>query len=477
MRRRSRAVAESSKEMLLNKELKVAIGGLGEHSRRRHIGSFDHLPGVEVVAGFDPDQRARNIVRADRGIPVYATQRELHENGPEHDLVLLVVPDAYHVSEIEYALERGKHVACEKPLALDLDEVRGLMDHAREHELVLAQILQRKFMLEDLAARSARGEFGELIRFELDWLIPDGTPVHRNLDHGTGVLGDLYPHVASQLLPFVGGAAPVNVWATASSAYGGHGVEDSCVCAAEFPGSGSSLTKLAWHSHFDRETSLARIYWSDATATLPVLTGHDRREARAARGTLARRKNGRTVPTPLDPLPTTEDCHALMAAEVVGRVRNYDAEVEARHHEADLWVLDLVVRSMRSAGLVLAGAEHAPRLSERDPQRAPRRPSRPLRRSPTRPAASGGRLAKPPSNHTGVPHDPARAHRNPLGRDTAAARRIRSRPDRDARPRQHHHRRRQHALRRSVLARRAARDRGRRRSWVPGRRQARSRAG
>jgi predicted dehydrogenase len=81
---------------------------------------------VEAVA-------SRNRAKADEmaddlGIPKrYGTYEELLAD-PEIDALYIPLPNHLHVEWSEKAMRAGKHVLCEKPLALDTDDVRRLMD-------------------------------------------------------------------------------------------------------------------------------------------------------------------------------------------------------------------------------------------------------------------------------------------------------------------------------------------------------------
>lgn len=94
-----------------------------------------------------------------------ATMRETVEGGlPEHcatfvpleddlvmlndkgvSLVILCNPTAAHVATILRCLEHGKHVLCEKPISLDVDEIRTCYDAAAKHNLQLLCAFNRRF--------------------------------------------------------------------------------------------------------------------------------------------------------------------------------------------------------------------------------------------------------------------------------------------------------------------------------------------
>src|SRR5690606_33947029 len=98
------------------------------------------------------------------------------------------------------ALEAGKHVLCEKPLAVSARQARAMVDAARRHERFLMEALWSRFLPTYRALRDVldSGSLGEQLVVEADFgfhLPVD--PEHRLFDRalGGGALLDLgiYP--------------------------------------------------------------------------------------------------------------------------------------------------------------------------------------------------------------------------------------------------------------------------------------------
>lgn len=95
-----------------------------------HLPGFALVPGVDVVA-ICSAQRARADAAAEQFDVPFATDdyRELVQRD-DVDLVDICTPaDSHHAITLE-ALAAGKHVLCEKPLALDVDETTQMVDAA-----------------------------------------------------------------------------------------------------------------------------------------------------------------------------------------------------------------------------------------------------------------------------------------------------------------------------------------------------------
>ena len=98
----------------------VGVGSMGTGDARGHAGFGD------VIAVCDVDsrhaERAKNDERIGKGkADVYKDYRDLLARN-DIDIVSVVTPDHWHVKIAIEALEAGKHVFCQKPLTLTLEE-------------------------------------------------------------------------------------------------------------------------------------------------------------------------------------------------------------------------------------------------------------------------------------------------------------------------------------------------------------------
>jgi predicted dehydrogenase len=87
-------------------------------------------PGVELAAVVDPDVSA--LGQADT-IPGYTSLDEAFA-AAECDAVVVASPPRTHHAVVKTALEAGKHVLCEKPLATSLDDALDLVETADRTE-------------------------------------------------------------------------------------------------------------------------------------------------------------------------------------------------------------------------------------------------------------------------------------------------------------------------------------------------------
>jgi myo-inositol 2-dehydrogenase/D-chiro-inositol 1-dehydrogenase len=113
------------------KVVKLGIVGCGRVSVNHHLPALKKLPGVEVIALADTNEDILNLAGDHFHIKQrYTDYRSLLDN-PSLDTVAVCVPPMSHVQIGLGALDAGKHLFIEKPLALNLEECDRLIERAR----------------------------------------------------------------------------------------------------------------------------------------------------------------------------------------------------------------------------------------------------------------------------------------------------------------------------------------------------------
>lgn len=119
----------------------VAIAGISE----RFVGAVQACGGQVAAAA------SRNLIKAEEfcrkhQIPnAYGSYQELYQD-PEIMVVYIATPNGSHAKEVRSALMAGKHILCEKPLALSETEARELFDLAQERNLFLMEMQKSVFL-------------------------------------------------------------------------------------------------------------------------------------------------------------------------------------------------------------------------------------------------------------------------------------------------------------------------------------------
>ena len=92
------------------------------------IPAMQRAAGCEVVAIASRDGGRAGRVAADLGVPKAYGSYEALVADPDVDVVYIPLPNHLHVPWTTRAAEAGKHVLCEKPIALNAAEARTLLD-------------------------------------------------------------------------------------------------------------------------------------------------------------------------------------------------------------------------------------------------------------------------------------------------------------------------------------------------------------
>lgn len=122
--------------MTADKKIRLGVIGAGRITQVAHLPVFAKTNHVELVAISDPSPTLSQGVADKYGIAGYTDTADLLAN-PDVDAVLIATPDRFHYPLGKQALEAGKHVLMEKPLAQTSEQARELADLADARGLKL----------------------------------------------------------------------------------------------------------------------------------------------------------------------------------------------------------------------------------------------------------------------------------------------------------------------------------------------------
>lgn len=127
---------------------KIGIGiiGAGGIAQGQHMPSYARLSDkVQIIAVADVNEANARSAAEKFGVPhVYTDYRELLQRNDIH-AVSVTTPNFFHKEATISALEAGKHVLCEKPLARNAHEAREMVQTARRTGKILQVALQWRF--------------------------------------------------------------------------------------------------------------------------------------------------------------------------------------------------------------------------------------------------------------------------------------------------------------------------------------------
>jgi predicted dehydrogenase len=184
-------------------KVKVGVIGTSWWTNMVHLPSLKSHPQADLSAICGRDQE-RAVERAVQyGIrETYADYRKMVEEA-DLDAVLIATPDDLHYPMVMAALERGLHVLCEKPLALNATQAAEMLEAAARAQVKnMVYFTYRWFPHQRYYRRLiAEGEIGRPLYFcfrflqSRDLKADRGSTWHDDATRCSGVLGALGPHL------------------------------------------------------------------------------------------------------------------------------------------------------------------------------------------------------------------------------------------------------------------------------------------
>ena len=146
--------------------LNVGIIGCGSIARQRHAAEYKNNANTTIYGVFDVSRERAEAMAADFGGKVYDTAEAMIAD-PAIDAVSVCVANAYHAPITIDALNHGKHVLCEKPMAISLAECEAMYEASLKNgKRLLIDHNQRLTPAHKKAKQIiASGELGRVISF------------------------------------------------------------------------------------------------------------------------------------------------------------------------------------------------------------------------------------------------------------------------------------------------------------------------
>ena len=238
--------------------LRIGLIGCGNVTLNGHLPAMRETAGVEIVAAADPSSERLDAIRtaADLDQGRLTTDWRQVIAAPDVDAVLVATPQRYRPEIAHAAIAAGKHLLCEKPLALSPAAARSMVNAAGDARVVLATVHNYVCMpvYRELKRIATDGSIGALEVATLNFLGVEDRPGnaayrpswrHHAAEAGGGVLMDMLHAV------YLGGwlfdAAPIAVSATVEKRLTDDGdVEDFALVRYRYHGGRYATINMAW---------------------------------------------------------------------------------------------------------------------------------------------------------------------------------------------------------------------------------------
>lgn len=280
-----------------NRETRIALVGCGNIGVKGHIPAYAGIPNVKLVAVCDAIEHLADAAARLTGTPAYTRLDDLLES-VDVDAVDICTPPRTHAAVAIEAMEAGKHVLCEKPIAHSLDDADAMLMAAETNNvrMMIGQVRRfdhRYVALKDQidAGRVGRPVFirraeRQLLPFPPDTWFWDPKA-------GGGVILDIGIH-ALDLFRWMFGQDPVEIRAVARAVHRSAreaGSFDYAMITCKFSEGGIGFAEASWAhpesfgsglyasldvvgtegklEYSDRDTNPMLVFGSDTGVTLP----------------------------------------------------------------------------------------------------------------------------------------------------------------------------------------------------------------
>ena len=138
----------------------IGCGGFGLYALQQ----FAQVPGVKLIGMAGTHRQAAHAAARRFGIPDIEDVDKLLARD-DVDLVYIATPPFLHYPQALAALEAGKHVICEKPLAMTVEQADAMIAAARKNDrLLVANLMQRYNPVYDAVDRLIQSQtLGDLL--------------------------------------------------------------------------------------------------------------------------------------------------------------------------------------------------------------------------------------------------------------------------------------------------------------------------
>ena len=253
----------------------IGIIGCGKIAQVRHIPEYAEHKDARLLGFYDINQERAAALAEKYGGTAYATVEELLAN-PEIDAVSVCAANFAHAELTIAALNAGKHVLCEKPMAITLAECEAMVEAAKANgkylmighnqRLAKAHAMARKLIVDGL--------IGDIVTFRTTF--GHGGPETWSVDPGLntwffdktraamGAMADLGIH-KTDLIQFLTGQQVIRTTARVTTldkkdASGNLiSVDDNAICIYEMSGGAFGTMTASW-TYYGAEDNSTVLY-------------------------------------------------------------------------------------------------------------------------------------------------------------------------------------------------------------------------
>lgn len=277
-------------------KIKIGLIGLGNLADKVYLHLLNVMENVDVYAVYDINSDRRNSVANSYNIQhVCESVNEILDF--DIDAVIILAPNYLHAKYSVMALNKGKHVLCEKPMAISKEESHKMLVAAQKSNKNLMIGFNNRFRSEILKLKEVvdSGIIGKITEIDCGWIRSDGIPGigtwFTNYEYsGGGVLSDIGSHIinivlwisrnrnytitSSELKYFKSNLKKSSSWYSAKSTKVGEiDVEITAKIEAKINNSIKTIMEYSWYSGIEEDSTYITIKGTEGIAEMKTLFG------------------------------------------------------------------------------------------------------------------------------------------------------------------------------------------------------------
>ncbi|MEJ0024746.1 MAG: Gfo/Idh/MocA family oxidoreductase [Rhizomicrobium sp.] len=236
--------------------LRIGVAGLGLAGSAMISAILDH-PGVILAGGADRDAELRGRFAQDHAIAVDGDAAELFRRA-DIDAVYIATPHQFHRAHTVAALQAGKHVIVEKPMALSLADCDAMIAEAHRWKrmLIVGHTHAYDPSVRYIREIVRRGDLGSPSMISMwtftDFLYRPRRPEELDTARGGGILFNQIPHQVA-VASLLAGRPAERVRAMTHVLDPRRPTEGSCTALIDFGGGLGASIVYSGYDHFDSD--------------------------------------------------------------------------------------------------------------------------------------------------------------------------------------------------------------------------------
>ena len=236
-------------------KLRIGILGTGAIVREFHLPVLLENPRVKVTAVGNLHQASLTELAKGFGIKKTYTNFHLMAKDLDVDAVVIALPNYLHASVAIEMLQNGKHVLCEKPMAMTFEEAQAMVESAEysNRKLMIAHVWRSDREIRWLREVVNSGTLGSIFKVNAHSVLAGGGPsptswfVDPELAGG-GALADIGIHTIDTIsFLFNDTLRPETVWAQTGNHFGQANVEDTATALIKYDNGMVATIEAGWH--------------------------------------------------------------------------------------------------------------------------------------------------------------------------------------------------------------------------------------